>query len=164
MNTKMLLSPHDIIDSFTSLSHLHPQLLINDHIPSFLLSLDDVTEATTKSASAVVEAASPYSKIDKTGVIGFIASYVELAIDGGHSLLQSAGVKYSYGFSIIIFTLFGKKTICMYVLYIYKQNIYYLFMIINTSVCFTMFLSMHLLFKITIHTPTHTHTYTYCYI
>ena len=128
MNTKMLLSPHDIIDSFTSLSHLDPQLLINDHIPSFLLSLDDVTDATTKSASAVVEAASPYSKIDKTGVIGFIASYVELAIDGGHSLLQSVGVKYSYGFSIIIFTLFGKKTIymCMYFVYINRIYIIYL--------------------------------------
>ena len=107
MNIKMLLSPHDIIDSFTSLSHLHPQL-INDHIPSFLLSLDDTTEAVANSASAAAEAVSPYSKVDKTGVIGFIASYVEGAIDGGHSLLQSVGLKYSYGFSIIIFTLFGK--------------------------------------------------------
>ena len=111
-NVQMLLSPHDIIDSFTSLSHLHPQL-ISDHISSsFLLSVDDVTgvtDAATNSASVVVEAASPYSKVDKTGVIGFIASYVEGAIDGGHSLLQTLGVKYSYGFSIIIFTLFGKK-------------------------------------------------------
>lgn len=118
-NIKMLLSPHDIIDSLSTLSQLHPHI-ITDHIPSLLLSADDISagsDVVTNTASAAVEAASPYSKIDKTGVIGFIASYVEIAIDGGHTLLQNLGVKYSYGFSIIIFTLFGKKMNIYYYVY-----------------------------------------------
>lgn len=103
---RMLLSPHDIIDTFSSLGHFDPQT-IGDHLPSFLLSVDDASTSATTAASAVVEAASPYSKVDKTGVIGFIATYVEAAIDAGHVLMQKVGIQYSYGFSIMLFTLFG---------------------------------------------------------
>jgi len=50
---------------------------------------------------------SVYSKVDKTGFIGFFANGIEISIDFVHSLLNGIGVKYSYGFSIIIFTLLG---------------------------------------------------------
>jgi hypothetical protein len=59
-------------------------------------------------AEATQEAVSPYSKVDKTGFIGFIATYVEEAIDLGHSLFTSLGIKNSYGYAIIVFTCFGK--------------------------------------------------------
>jgi YidC/Oxa1 family membrane protein insertase len=54
------------------------------------------------------EAVSAYSKVDKTGFIGFIATYVEIAIDAFHSGLQSVGVQNSYGYSIMAFTLLVK--------------------------------------------------------
>lgn len=68
---------------------------------TFLLS-DEAIQAVSN------EAVSTYSKIDKTGPIGFLANLIEQAIDLSHSALQGAGVQYSYGFSIIIFTLFIK--------------------------------------------------------
>lgn len=122
---RMLLSPHDIIDSFSSLGHFDPQT-IGDHLPSFLLSADDASTSGT-AASAVVEAASPYSKVDKTGVIGFIATYVEAAIDAGHVLMQKVGIQYSYGFSIMLFTLFGMSFSPFYLIYLL------LFDFVNTS-------------------------------
>ena len=48
-----------------------------------------------------------YTKVDKTGVIGFLATYIELAIDFGHTTLQKVGLKNTYGVSIILFTLLG---------------------------------------------------------
>ena len=56
-------------------------------------------------ADAVV---SPYSKVDKTGPIGFIATYIEGAIDLFKDLLNGVGIKNGYGFSIVIFTILSK--------------------------------------------------------
>ena len=53
------------------------------------------------------EAVSAYSKVDKTGFIGFIAEYIEIAIDFAHNLLKQAGLEFTYGYSIILFTIFG---------------------------------------------------------
>lgn len=53
-------------------------------------------------------AASPYSKVDKTGVIGFLADYIEQAIDLSKNALNGMGVKNAYGFSIILFTILIK--------------------------------------------------------
>jgi adenylosuccinate lyase len=51
-------------------------------------------------------AASPYSKVDKTGFIGFFATYIELAIDAAHTLMQNIGFgKNTYSYSIMLFTL-----------------------------------------------------------
>lgn len=54
------------------------------------------------------EAVSIYSKVDKTGVIGFIATYVEVAIDFGRSIFQKISPQNSYGFSIILFTMLSE--------------------------------------------------------
>lgn len=59
----------------------------------------------------VPENASPYSKVDKTGFIGFFATGIEIAIDFGHDMINKLGVKNSYGFSIILFTILGKYLI-----------------------------------------------------
>lgn len=61
--------------------------------------------AAEEQVAAVTEAVSPYSKIDKTGPIGFLGGVIEQAIDGIHNLLHSAGIEYTYGFAIIFFTL-----------------------------------------------------------
>lgn len=54
------------------------------------------------------EAVSAYSKVDKTGFIGFFATYIEVAIDFGRTLFQKLGVDNAYGYSIILFTVFIK--------------------------------------------------------
>eukprot|EP00607_Mallomonas_marina_P007311 CAMPEP_0182418796 /NCGR_PEP_ID=MMETSP1167-20130531/3171_1 /TAXON_ID=2988 /ORGANISM="Mallomonas Sp, Strain CCMP3275" /LENGTH=422 /DNA_ID=CAMNT_0024593195 /DNA_START=227 /DNA_END=1495 /DNA_ORIENTATION=- len=54
------------------------------------------------------QAVSIYSKIDKTGFIGFFANFIEIGIDAGHNALKTAGLKNTYGFSIAIFTLLIK--------------------------------------------------------
>jgi membrane protein insertase Oxa1/YidC/SpoIIIJ len=59
-------------------------------------------------ADEVMAESSPYTKVDKTGVIGFLSSGIEQAIDISHNLLVTAGVQYSYGFAIIIFTILIK--------------------------------------------------------
>jgi len=83
---------------------------------SFFLS-DDLSASaitTTTSTTDITEpdisdvAASAYTKTDKTGVIGFFATYIELAIDFGHSMFNKIGIVNSYGYSIILFTLLVK--------------------------------------------------------
>lgn len=49
-----------------------------------------------------------YSKVDKTGFIGACADYIEQAIDLSHTLIQKLGVKDTYGYSIILFTILSK--------------------------------------------------------
>ena len=53
-------------------------------------------------------ASSPYTKVDNTGFIGGIAGVIEKAIDFGHSTLKSFGLEYTYGISIILFTVLVK--------------------------------------------------------
>lgn len=93
-STKRFLSPTDAMDSFHQVeSYLNS---ISSH--SILTSADEVA----------AEAVSVYSKVDKTGFIGFFANIIEQGIDLGHTALQAVGVKYSYGFSIIFFTFIVK--------------------------------------------------------
>lgn len=49
------------------------------------------------------EAASMYSKVDKSGFIGFLATYIEQAIDFGQQMVGS------YGVSIVMFTILGER-------------------------------------------------------
>eukprot|EP00981_Chlorochromonas_danica_P003689 scaffold681_cov173-Ochromonas_danica.AAC.52 len=66
----------DQLSTFTSLDHDALQSQFShaiSHMPSWLLADD----------SPAAAAVSPYSKIDKTGFIGFIANYIEVAIDFG---------------------------------------------------------------------------------
>jgi YidC/Oxa1 family membrane protein insertase len=59
-------------------------------------------------ADVVNEGASVYTKVDKTGVIGFFATYIEKAIDLGHGIIQNFGIDNTYGYSIILFTILIK--------------------------------------------------------
>ena len=56
-------------------------------------------------AEEAVKEVSTYSKVDKTGIIGFVASGIENVIDLFHNLLNGFGIEYTYGFSIILFTI-----------------------------------------------------------
>lgn len=59
--------------------------------------------ATPALADAAV---SPYSKLDKSGPIGFLATFVEAGIDLAHNGLSGMGMtSNTYGISIILFTL-----------------------------------------------------------
>ena len=123
----MLLNPHDLIDPLINFhQNVHPALLDLHH--SFMLSEEDISTLTAKvieasksteqlqmdavqaqNAAVAAGEVSRYSVVDKTGFIGFIAENVENAIDFGHDMIKNIGVKNSYGFSIILFTFFGKK-------------------------------------------------------
>ena len=67
---------------------------------------------------AAEEVVSAFSKVDKTGFIGFFADKIEIAIDLGHSVMQSAGIQYTYGFSIMVFTVLGKN----YLLFVIRRE------------------------------------------
>ena len=69
-----------------------------NHLASFLSNSFQLADA----------AVSAYSKVDKTGIIGFLATYIEIGIDLGKNLFQSLGVQNAYGPSILLFTMFGK--------------------------------------------------------
>ena len=125
--TMAMLSPHEIIDPLLQLHPLHSHGFDLSH--SFLLSDGEPVAA---------EAVSLYSKVDKTGFIGFLANYVEIVIDFTHNVIKGLGVENSYGFSIILFTILSKCTlkflsiynlscICVYTNYI---SIY-----TNTQLC-----------------------------
>lgn len=94
----------DHLSTFTSLDHDTIQSQFShaiSHMPSWLLADD--------SPAAAAAAVSPYSKIDKTGFIGFIATYIEIAIDFNRGLFTSLGVEHGYGLSIVLFTVFSKS-------------------------------------------------------
>lgn len=116
-STAQKLSPIDIHDQLSSISIMHSSHIDGvihqlQHIQnSFFLSDDSIiTSSTAASTEPVISdvAASAYTKTDKTGVIGFFATYIELAIDFGHSMFNKIGIVNSYGYSIILFTLLGK--------------------------------------------------------
>lgn len=116
-STAQKLSPIDIHDQLSSISIMHSGHIDGvihqlQHIQnSFFLSDDTIiTSSTAASTEPVISdvAASAYTKTDKTGVIGFFATYIELAIDFGHSMFNKIGIVNSYGYSIILFTLLGK--------------------------------------------------------
>lgn len=71
--------------------------------------LDHLSNILTNSFQLADAAVSAYSKVDKTGFIGFIATYIEIGIDAGRSLFQTFGIQNAYGPSILLFTIIGKK-------------------------------------------------------
>lgn len=80
----------------------------SDAIHSNGLFLSDETSAAASPAlNPSPSDVSVYSKVDKTGFIGFFANGIEICIDFVHTLLNGIGVQYSYGISIIMFTIFG---------------------------------------------------------
>ncbi len=87
------VDPHSVVESSQSLLN---ELKPLENLQSFLTA---------------DEAVSIYSKIDKTGFIGFIATYIEVAIDFFRSVFAAAGIKNAYGPAIILFTLIGKRSL-----------------------------------------------------
>ncbi|RYH30143.1 hypothetical protein EON65_06170 [archaeon] len=67
-----------------------------------------ISSMLSNSLSLAEEAVSTYSKVDKIGLIGFMANYIEVAIDLGSNVFKGVGIQNSYGLSIIVFTLFSK--------------------------------------------------------
>eukprot|EP01031_Cornospumella_fuschlensis_P029843 gene29843-36033_t len=67
-----------------------------------------VSSMLTNSWFLAEEAVSAYSKVDKSGFIGFFATYIEVAIDFGRNVFRGVGIQNAYGISIIMFTLFIK--------------------------------------------------------
>jgi hypothetical protein len=90
-----------------ALDHMHMQSTVDSMLQhsSMFLSDDAVASNVAEKASTDV---SVYSKVDKTGFIGFLADYVERIIDFSHGLIKGLGVENSYGYAIILFTLLGK--------------------------------------------------------
>ena len=109
---------------------------INDHMNSLFVAAEFIGHTKLHAlqpvgtfitaAEEAAEAVSPYTKVDKTGFIGFFASIIEQGIDFGHVLIQQAGVKNTYGFSIILFTLLSK---CMFMILVCG----YLFLLLTRS-------------------------------
>lgn len=64
--------------------------------------------ADSGEAASNIAASSPYTKVDKTGFIGGIADVIEKALVLGHTTLQSTGLQYTYGLTIILFTVLVK--------------------------------------------------------
>jgi hypothetical protein len=116
-STAQKLSPIDIHDQLSIIHSSHIDGVIHQlhHLQNSFFLSDDLSASaiTTTSSTDVTEpvisdvAASAYTKTDKTGVIGFFATYIELAIDFGHSMFNKIGIVNSYGYSIILFTLLG---------------------------------------------------------
>jgi hypothetical protein len=69
---------------------------------SFNIADSDFVAAVPESPVSI------YSKVDKTGFIGGCADVLEKAIDLSHDLMQKLGVKDTYGYSIILLTIFSK--------------------------------------------------------
>lgn len=97
-NSLGMMTPIDIHDAIQT-ANLHHQF---QHL-STLFTTDEAAVVSDAAQGAV----SVYSKVDKTGFIGFIADYIERTIDFGHSVFQGFGLNNAYGYSIILFTVFG---------------------------------------------------------
>jgi hypothetical protein len=78
---------------------------LQQHGSSLWLADEEIAKAVDAASSEV----SRFSQVDKTGVIGFFADGIEKAIDLVHTLLQGAGLQYTYGIAIIILTCLSKS-------------------------------------------------------
>jgi hypothetical protein len=83
--------------------HLLPQL--QQIATSIGPSVDSFAGSLQSNIALADEAVSLYSKVDKTGFIGFFATYIEEAIDFGQRVVGS------YGVAIILFTVLGKRAL-----------------------------------------------------
>lgn len=104
-----LIDINSVSDLHESLKHIDHNLIINNNIFNnintlLLNSAEEITDLAKETAANV----SPYSKVDKTGFIGFFANFIEIAIDFGRNTFNSVGITNSYGYSIIIFTILVK--------------------------------------------------------
>lgn len=99
--TKVNLFP-ELFDAHQSISSIINFENIDSLGKSSLWLADEANNAATTAANI-------YSKVDKTGFIGFIATYIEIAITNGKDLFNYLGLQNSYGCSIILFTLLGKS-------------------------------------------------------
>ena len=86
----------------TTKLNLIPELSDAFNQLSSVISVDSVADHIRNSFLIAEEATSLYSKVDKTGFVGFFATYIEEAIDIGRSVVNS------YGLSIILFTILGE--------------------------------------------------------
>ncbi len=89
-----IMDIHDTILPHLSGTHLSD---VHHHLTSSFFISDEQMQQV-----------SAYSKVDKSGFIGFFANIIEQAIDLIHVGLNKVGVEYSYGISIILFTFFIK--------------------------------------------------------
>lgn len=100
---------HDVGHLASYLGSLHHGAdvlpVVDAHFMQSSLNLADANVVADIPSAAV----SAYSKVDKTGFIGFCADILERAIDLSHDLMQKLGVKDTYGFSIILLTIFSKS-------------------------------------------------------
>lgn len=96
------------VDSIHAIGDIGSQIAAS--MPIFHSKIDSFLGSTPSSSFllSAEEAVSVYSKVDKTGFIGFIADGIEKVIDFGHETLQRTGLQATYGYSIIAFTIFVK--------------------------------------------------------
>jgi hypothetical protein len=92
-----------IVNLFNQFQHVD---VVGSLRTSILMADEDSAAAVEKVADAAGQV-SLYSKVDKTGFIGGIASVIETVITFFHETLQKVGLKNSYGVSIIFFTMLG---------------------------------------------------------
>lgn len=104
---------HDVGVLSTSIDHFH--LLINGMPSTDVAALHNtlnIADADLVSAVPVMPVAeTSIYKVDKTGFIGTCADVLERAIDLSHDLMQKLGIKDTYGYSIILLTIFSKFSI-----------------------------------------------------
>lgn len=84
--------------------------MLQKTLPHIQQAIQDISFQSWYLAEEVVPA---YAKVDKTGIIGGIASYIEVVIDAGKGLFTSVGVEQGYGISIILFTMLGKYSLLL---------------------------------------------------
>jgi hypothetical protein len=112
--------PNKRVTELADFSALHDSGLFSSSIDSFHhmlngMSSTDVTAlhntlniADADIAPVTSVAETSIYKVDKTGFIGTCADVLERAIDLSHDLMQKLGVKDTYGYSIILLTIFSK--------------------------------------------------------
>lgn len=91
--------------SMDAFHHVLSSLHSDTHAIHGTFNLADAGIAAPPAPDAAV---SPYTKVDKTGFIGGIADVMERAIDLSHNLMQKLGIKDTYGYSIVLLTIFSK--------------------------------------------------------
>ena len=104
----MVVSPVDVIshasvisDTINGMHAASIHVMDHFHQNSFYLSDDAIAEVMPSTDVSL------YSKVDKTGFIGFLADYTERVIDFSHDIFKGMGFENSYGYAIILFTVFG---------------------------------------------------------
>lgn len=95
-----------IVNLFNQFQHAD---IVGSLQTSILIADEDTAAAVEKVADAAAQV-SLYSKVDKTGFIGGIASAIETVITFFHETLQKVGLENSYGVSIILFTMLGMRS------------------------------------------------------